>query len=250
MPSESVTGPNQILASNDPASQPSPLPVVIIACKVMQDILERLLPDGVARQVTFMDYGLHRAPGRMASTLQPLIDAVEEPSLIVLGYGLCGTGLAGLQARQHTLLIPRAHDCIAILLGSRDAYTREFETEPGTYYLSKGWLESGSNPLQEYEEYVERYGQEDAEWIMDQQYQHYKRLVFVAHNEADLAAYRPQALAVARFCERWGMRYEEKLGTDSYVRRLVEAAADPGKAGEDFVIVPPGGEVRVEPFLG
>jgi hypothetical protein len=224
--------------------------VVIIACKVMQDILERLLPDGVARQVTFMDYGLHRAPGRMASTLQPLIDAVEEPSLIVLGYGLCGTGLAGLQARQHTLLIPRAHDCIAILLGSRDAYTREFETEPGTYYLSKGWLESGSNPLQEYEEYVERYGQEDAEWIMDQQYQHYKRLVFVAHNEADLAAYRPQALAVARFCERWGMRYEEKLGTDSYVRRLVEAAADPGKAGEDFVIVPPGGEVRVEPFLG
>jgi hypothetical protein len=144
-------------------------------------------------------------------------------------------------------LIPRTDDCIAILLGSRRAYRREFNAVPGTYYLSKGWLESGSHPLKEYNEYVPRYGPEQAIWIMDQQYQHYRRLVLVAHSQEELDAYRPQAQEVARFCERWEMRYEETLGSDDYVRRLVDAAValhDDGLAardriGRDFVIVPP-----------
>jgi hypothetical protein len=93
---------------------------------------------------------------------------VKEPSLIVLGYGLCGNGARGVKSRRHTLLIPRTDDCIAILLGSRRAYRREFNAVPGTYYLSKGWLESGSHPLSEYEEYAERYGREEAKWILDQ----------------------------------------------------------------------------------
>jgi len=63
---------------------------------------------------------------------------------------LCGNGLNGIRAGQHILLIPRADDCIAILLGSYQVYKQEFQSAPGTYYLSKGWLESGSNPLSEY----------------------------------------------------------------------------------------------------
>ncbi len=224
-------------------------PVVVIACQVFQNLLERLLPEGLAEQVTFMDYGLHRVPNKMTWTLQDALDAIETPSLVVLGYGLCGNGLNGLKAGRHTLLIPRTDDCIAILLGSREAYMREFDAEPGTYYLSKGWLESGSNPLQEYREYVEKYGPEDAAWLMDQQYQHYRRLVLVAHSPEDLAKYRPQAREVADYCAQWGMRYEEILGSDVYIRRLVAAAANPEEAGDEFLIVPPGGEVRQEEFI-
>ncbi len=225
------------------------LPVVIIACQVMQSMLADLLPDGLASEVTYMDYGLHRTPSKMTWTLQDQIDAVEQPSLIVLGYGLCGNGLNGIQARQHTLLVPRTDDCIAILLGSREAYLREFEAEPGTYYLSKGWLESGSNPLNEYREYVEKYGEEDAQWIMDTQYKNYERLVLVTQNETDMDSYRPQALEVAEYCQRWGMRYEEIVGSDQYVRRLVEVAAALGTVDENFLIVPPGGEIKQEAFI-
>jgi hypothetical protein len=203
----------------------------------------------LADRIEFMDYGLHRVPAKMTWTLQEAIDNLETPSLVVLGYGLCGNGLHGIKAGPHTLLIPRADDCIAILLGSRQAYMREFETVPGTYYLSKGWLESGSHPLKEYNEYVEKYGPEDAAWIMDQQYQHYERLVLVTHNESDMEKYRPEAQEVAQYCQQWGMRYEEILGSDAYVRRLVEAAADPNKADHEFVIVPPGGEIRQEQFI-
>jgi hypothetical protein len=225
------------------------LPVVVIACRVFQDLLDRHLPPGVAEEIIFMDYGLHRVPRNLHSSVQEAIDRIEEPSLVLLGYGLCGNGLNHIKAGRHTLLVPRADDCIAIFLGSYQAYRREFDASPGTYFLTKGWLESGSNPLKEAREYEAKYDAETARWLMDSQYQHYQRLVLVAHNQADLEAYRPQAEEVARYCERWGMRYEEILGSDSYIRRLVEAAVRLDQAGEDFVVVPPGGEIRQEQFL-
>jgi hypothetical protein len=234
------------------------LPIVVIACKVFQSLIAEHLSEDPSvdpvqtrvRQVTFMDYGLHRVPSNLTWTLQEAIDSIEEPSLVVLGYGLCGNGLDGIKAGKHTLLVPRADDCIAILLGSYRKYIQEFEETPGTYYLTKGWLESGSNPLQEYQEYVEKYGQESAAWIMDQQYRHYERLVFVAHNQQDLEKYRPQAQEVARYCERWGMRYQEILGSDGYVRRLIEVAAELDKANyDDFVVILPGGETRQSQFI-
>jgi hypothetical protein len=222
-------------------SSPAKLPVVVIACQVLQSMLEQMLPDDLAAQVTFMDYGLHRVPSKMTWNLQDAIDGVEEPSLVVLGYGLCGNGLNGIRAGVHTLLVPCTDDCIAILLGSRQAYVREFEAVPGTYYLSKGWLESGSHPLKEYEEYVEKYGPAEAEWIMDQQYQHYERLVLVAHNDAEMDKYRPR--------ERWGMRYQEILGSDDYVRRLVEVASALDRADGDFLVILPGGEISQNQFI-
>jgi len=224
-------------------------PVVIIACQVLQSLLERLLPPELASQVIFQEYGLHRLPHKMRTALQDAIDGIETPSLIVLGYGLCGNGLHGLKAGGHTLLVPRADDCIAILLGSRERYMQEFESEPGTYYLSKGWLECGSHPLGEYEEYVEKYGQEEAAWVMDMQYQHYRRLVLVTHSEEEMERYRPEAARVARYCARWNMRYEEILGSEGYVRRLLEAAAAPEAAGDEFLVVRPGGEIRQDQFV-
>lgn len=235
--------------SSPESARPTPVRTVVISCQVLQDLLLRLLPKDLAAEAIFMDYGLHRVPARMTGTLQEQLDAIEEPSLVVLGYGLCGNGLKGLKAGKHTLLVPRVDDCIALLLGSYRTYMREFQATPGTYYLSKGWLESGSHPLKEYEEYLPKYGSKEAMWLMDQQYQHYERLVLVAHDAADLETYRPQAQEIARFCERWGMRYEEVLGSDEYVRRLVEVAAALDQADGNFLVIPPGGEIRQEQFM-
>ncbi len=230
-------------------TSPENLPIVVIACQVFQSLLEDLIPQGMAERFTFLDYGLHRVPDKLTWTLQDTIDDVADPSLIILGYGLCGNGLKGIKAKQHTLLVPRTDDCIAILLGSYKKYIQEFEATPGSYYLTKGWLESGSNPYQEYQEYVEKFGEDDAAWIMDQQYQHYERLVLVAHSPEDLEKYRPQALEVAEYCQQWGMRYEEILGSDIYVRRLIEIAASPDQVDNEFLIIPPGGEIKQEMFL-
>jgi len=218
-------------------------PVIIIVCQVLQDLFEVLVPKGFASKAKFMDYGLHRVPRKMTQVLQAELDQIEQPSLAVLGYGLCGNGLNGIEAGKHTLLIPRTDDCIALLLGSYEAYRKEFQSVPGTYYLSKGWLESGSHPLKQYEEIKAKYGEEDAKWITDTEYKHYERLCLVAHNQADLDKYRSKALEVARFCERWNFRYEEILGSDAYIRDLLAVAQDLSKADSNFVVVPPGDKV-------
>lgn len=223
-------------------------PIVVIACRVLEDLLTQLMPQELAPQVIYTDYGLHRHPRKLNETVQAAIADIKEPSLVVLGYGLCGDGLNGLQAGKHTLLVPRVDDCIALLLGSYQAYRREFEAVPGTYYLSKGWLEADYHPASEFQEYVEKYGLENATMIMDIQYQHNERLAFVAHSQADLDRYRPQAERVARYCERWGMRYEEILGSDAYVRRLFQVAMDLDQAGDEFLVIPPGGEIRQSHF--
>lgn len=225
------------------------LPLVVIACRIFQGLLEKHLPPEQVAQTTYLDYGLHSVPRNLRTELQAQLEGLETPSLVLLGYGLCGNGLHGIRAGRHTLLLPRTDDCIAVLLGSYDEYRRQFEAEPGTYYLSKGWLESGSNPLQEYERYEQTYGSEQADWLMDTQYRNYRRLAFVAHQLEDLEAHRPKAQEVAAYCQRWGMRYEEILGSDEYVRRLVEIAAALDKAGADFLVVPPGGEITQRQFL-
>ena len=233
-------------------SNPLPIPhhhIVVLACRVFQNWLEHLLPEGLASEVTFFDYGLHAIPKNLRQTLQSVLDSIEQPSLVVFGYGLCGNGLDNLQAGNHTLLVPRTDDCIAIILGSYGAYRREFDHEPATYYLSKGWLESASNPLREYQKYKEKYGQEQAEFLMDYQYHNYRRLALIVQNLQDLETYRPAAQEVAEYCQRWGMHYEEIIGTDEMLRRLVETAAALDKAGEDFLVIPPGGTVQQSQFL-
>ncbi|MCA9917751.1 MAG: DUF1638 domain-containing protein [Anaerolineales bacterium] len=224
-------------------------PVVVIACAVFQHLIEKHLPPDVAAQITFLDYGLHTVPKNLQKTVQATIDTVADPSLIVLGYGLCGNGLNDIQAREHTLLIPRTDDCIAILLGSYEKYIQEFTEHSGTYYLTKGWLESGSDPLREYENYLEQYDEETAVWLIDQQYQHYKFLTFVAHNQEDLEAYRPRALEVAKFCERWNMTYTETIGSEDYVGRLMAGVTNLPEDSDEFVVVPPGGTLQQSQFL-
>ncbi len=247
----------------DQVTEQDKLPVVVLACTVFQDMLQELLPQGLASQLQFFDMALHVTPKQMQRTLQEAIDSIEQPSLIVLAYGLCGNGLLGLRAGKHVLLVPRVDDCIAIMLGSRQAYLEEFRKEPGTYYLGRGWLEAdvarlnhtgmsdaryGADPLTTYETYAAQYGPETAEWLIDQMYRNYRRLVFVAHTQAELEKYRPRVEQIANFCKRWGMRYEEIMGSDRYVRRLIEVATALDQADGEFVVVPPGGEITQEQF--
>jgi hypothetical protein len=64
-----------------------------------------------------------------------------------------------------------------------------------------------------------------------------------------LEEYRPQAQEVAEYCKRWNMRYEEILGSDIYIRRLIEIASSPDNADANFLVIPPGNEVTQEMFM-
>jgi hypothetical protein len=220
------------------------LPVIFLACKVFEGIVAG--NHGVSNH--FLDYGLHLVPKQLKQVLQEQIDAISQPSLIVLGFGLCGNGLHEISAGPHTLVVPKTDDCVAIFMGSRQRYLDQFNDHPGTYYLTKGWFEVGSDPLSEYEKLIGKYGSETADWLMETQYQHYQRLVFVAYCQDDLDTYRPRALEVAGYCERFGMRYEEYLGSEDFINQISAALENQPSLSPEFVVVSPGGTLTQEMF--
>jgi hypothetical protein len=203
--------------------------------------------------VRLFDQGLHNTPGSLRQKLQAGIDAVEsgEADAILLVYGICGTSTIGLQARHTPLVIPRAHDCITLYLGSRERYQAEFDAAPGTYWYSSDYLErSKSNAGLGaampgvidgiYEEYVERYGQDNADYLMEvmgEWTKHYTRAVFIDTGQGDTAACEATTREQA---ERRGWTYERKQGN----RRLLEALANGRWNDDEFLVVPPGHRIQ------
>ena len=221
-------------------------PVVVLSCQVLKDLLGPRLDANTP--AIYLDYGLHLRPPEMRPALQERLDAITDPSTVIVGYGLCGNGIVGVESGLHTLVIPRTHDCIGMMLGSRQRYAEEFAAEPGTYYLTRGWLESGDDPLSQYHRYIEGYGEKRADRLIDTMYGSYRKLRLVAFSQEELAETRPLAAPVAEFGkERWDLTYDEYVGDAGLIERL--AAADLSGDITDLLVVPPGTTVTQMMFL-
>jgi hypothetical protein len=94
------------------------------------EMLYREMCEAVSRsphqvEVEFLPKGLHDLSGApMCNRLQECVDRVDsrEFEAVLMGYALCGNGIVGLRARSLPVVLPRAHDCIALLMGSRQKY--------------------------------------------------------------------------------------------------------------------------------
>ena len=200
--------------------------------------------------------GLHNNPSDLRAQLQARIDAASDEGYdaIVLAYGLCGQSVAGLVARNIPLVVPRAHDCITIFLGSRDRYRQQFEEHPGTYRYNLDFMERsdgtggsialGSDASTDldavYREYVEKYGKENADYLMEVMgawQQHYRRAAFIDMGVGDASKVEAQARAQA---ERRGWLFDRLAGDLVLVRKLLY-----GEWDDDFLIVPSGQKIQM-----
>jgi hypothetical protein len=226
----------------------------LITCDMLMRPVEHLA-ERSPHEVVISDLSasLHVEPVPLRDRIQEEIDRVEaadpEADAIVLGYGLCGGATAGLEARTRPLVLPRAHDCATIFLGSRERYEREHAAVPGTYWFTednirrgdalKGWMlgDSGRSDSVEatYQEYIEKYGQENADYLMEalgEWQAHYERGAFL---ETGLAP-DTEALDKARQeSELRGWRFETILSDLDLMERLLGGDWD-----DDFVVVRPG----------
>lgn len=214
----------------------------VVACEVFRD--EIRAAGAVDAACRFLPQGYHRTPGRMPPLIQAELDqAPPGADAIVLAYGLCSNGVVGLRSPGPPLVLPRVHDCIAMLMGSRQAYETEAARCPGSYYLTRGWIEYGRNPYSQYrDEYVPKYGEETAAWIARELMKHYRRVVLIDHGLGGVDRYRAYTREMADF---FGIACEEMPGSLGYLRRLLAGPWD----DEDFVVVPPGQAVEQAPFL-
>jgi hypothetical protein len=191
----------------------------------------------------------------MSARLGELLSAVDESQYeaVLMGYGLCSNGLLGLTARRVPLVVPRAHDCITLFLGSKERYLEYFQTHPGVYFKTTGWLERGeglnqyhedsiahqAGMTQSYEELVAKYGEDNARFLYDQlcdMTRNYSGMTFIEMGiePDDRFERRAQQQAAER-----GWKYQKLAGDMTLIQHLVDGPWD----AERFLVVPPGHRV-------
>ena len=211
----------------------------VIACATVIEEMLPLLPPHVPYEV--LDFGLHINPQELKKTLQIKVEeASAGADVLLLGYGLCSMAVVGLKATTATLVIPRTDDCIAIFLGSCNAYKEQTKKEPGTYYLTKGWIEVGSTPFEEHQLLVEKYGQAKAERMTRLMLKNYTRLGFINTGQYEIERYRDYA---RRTAEKFSLRFEEIDGSPALVKKMVFGPWD-----DEFLVVEPGQTIQYMDF--
>jgi hypothetical protein len=213
---------------------------LVMACATVIEEMQSFLPEGMDHQV--FDFGLHVNPDKLRETLQQAVNEVSGTyETIILGYGLCSQAIVGIKANGCKLVVPKVDDCIAIFLGSRGTYNTQTKAEPGTYYLTKGWIEVGDTPFSEYESTVERYGQDRADRIFKLMMGNYTRLALINTGQYEMEKYRDYTQKTA---DKFNLRYEEIEGSDALVKKMVFGPWD-----DEFVVINPGETFTMDQFF-
>jgi hypothetical protein len=222
----------------------------LISCEVLfREMCDASAHSPHQVDLEFLPKGLHDLGGKpMAAKIQEAVDRTPEGvyEAILLGYGLCGNGLDGLTARHTRLVLPRAHDCIALLMGSGERYQAYFEDNPGTYYRSTGWLERGKGLQQlthntmgfdeSLETMIQKYGEDNGRYLYEEMTRYrsqYRKLTFI---ETGLEADGKFIAEAAVEAKENGWSLERLPGDLAWLRRMVDGEW----AEAEFAIAAPG----------
>ncbi|MEN7973767.1 MAG: DUF1638 domain-containing protein, partial [Verrucomicrobiota bacterium] len=229
----------------------------LISCEIFFREMEFLLEQAPHRiDVEFLQKGLHDIPPEeMTRRIQAQIDTASEQGYdaILLGYGLCNNGLDGIKARNVQLVLPRAHDCIALFFGSRQRYREHFDANPGTYYKTTGWIERDevaeelkqiSIPNQmgmdkTYEQLVEEYGEDNAEFLWEElcnTKKNYSQITFIEMGVEPDDSFENTAKEEAD-SKQW--KFEKVPGNLTLLQRLLSGDWN----SEDFLVIPPNAQI-------
>lgn len=229
----------------------------LIACKVLSREFSLMTSrSSNVIDIAFLQQDFHNQPEQLRVALQEAVDAVEQEreakrysmfaraedyDAVLLGYGLCSNAVVGIRSGRYPIVVPRAHDCITLLLGCRHRYRRYFDEHPGTYWYTRGWTESTLMPGRErreriYQQYVEKYGEENADFLMQTEQDwlsRYNRCTLIRWPGIPAADPQQQTREAAEYLN-W--TYDEIEGEQSLVEDFLEGRWD----SERFLVVQPG----------
>lgn len=225
----------------------------LIACNVFQRELCAAIADSPnVIDPEFLELGLHENPETLRERLQERIDAAsDEYEAILLGYGLCGNGLAGIEARGFPLVLARAHDCCTILLGSRSEFMARFGDSLSASWSSAGYIERGQTYFRasdigrttglglEYEELVAQYGEENARYVWDTMHPAMaeREIRYIETPETANLGYES---AMRERAAAEGKDFILLHGSSRLLRGLVNG----GWSDDEYLVVPPGKRIE------
>lgn len=228
----------------------------IIACEVFtREICYCVATAPHVVDLEFTPKGAHTDANVLRRLLQLRIDDANASGknydAIVLGLGLCGNSTVGLVSRGAPLVIPRAHDCCTLFMGSKERYSEHFADNPSQAFSSAGYIEHGGDFMREadefhrqmgfdrtYAEYVEQYGAENAAFIwetlhpvrVEEQRDH--RVVYIEVPEFAHLGYADQCREKA---EAEGKCFLKLEGNLDLIRKLVHGEWD----SKEFLVLKP-----------
>jgi hypothetical protein len=230
----------------------------LIACNVLfRDICREVAVSPHTFDLDFTEKGSHDNSDSLRLLIQTKIRETEDSGkkydAILLGYGLCGNSTAGLSSTQFPLVIPRAHDCCTLFLGSKEKFKEYFSANPSRPFSAPGYMERGKSGYytsetrkflgldRSYQEYVELYGEENAQYIIQTLTQGSDKsedptVIFIDSPDVSFLGFKEQCKAEA---EQEGKEFISIPGDSRLIHKLVFGEWDP----EDFVIVPAGKKI-------
>lgn len=219
--------------------------VALVACRVLESEIAALLRGAthVVRQ-EFFEIGLHDRPAVLRHNLANAIARAESDcatDTIVLAYGLCGLALVGLAPRLRPLVVPRAHDCLTIFLGSKERYAACTQAEPGTYWYSPGWNRARrvAGPEREAKlrrEYTERFGPDEAEALLEMERATFANYTTGIYTDHGLPGDEEHRCYAERCAHSFGWRFQHHPGDPTLLRDLLHGPWDEAR----FLVVQPG----------
>lgn len=199
---------------------------LIVACKVFEKEIEKILENHKHRLI-MLDFGYHKMPFVLQQKLQEVINNAVGVDAILLLYGYCG-GILKLTAGSIPVVMPRAHDCFDIMLGNKERYAL-FTEEPGTYFLSEGWVKRDGTPAEKVKG-IEKRLEGDKNGLIHEMYSGYKRLLFVRTGVESDESIRRARLA----SNEMNWRFEEKNTDIAMVKKLFSREWD-----SEFIVLKP-----------
>ncbi|OAM87488.1 DUF1638 domain-containing protein [Termitidicoccus mucosus] len=234
---------------SDNALPPAPAPVspprtAIIACAVLEDEV-RAFAAGLPHitSLTFLPQGLHNEPARLNTTVAGAVAAVEaegRAEAIALVYGVCSRGIEAIPLRRCRMVVPRAHDCITLLLGSKERYQQFQQENPATYWYSPGWNKCHAAPGPDRfaklrDDFLKKFPEEEADYLIEMEkelHAHYTTAAYVDLGVGDADA----NIAYTRRCACWmGWDFRRVQGDPRLLRDLLAGRWDDDR----FLVVQP-----------
>lgn len=230
----------------------------LFACEIMQNEMKQsLLETPHEVDVTYVSTELHRLGGeKMRWRLQNMIDEVDTANYdaLLMGYGLCNNGISGLKC-QIPMVIPRAHDCITLFMGSMDRYKSYHNEFSGSYYMSPGWVDHSEGGeltdqhamamdelgmQKNYEEYINLYGEENGKYLWEMLGDgtvHYDNFTYV---DTDIPNQKDYVTYVKEEAKKKGWAYRKYKGNRNLLTRLVCGQW----SSNEFLVVLPGESIK------
>ncbi|MGL5346624.1 MAG: DUF1638 domain-containing protein [Peptostreptococcaceae bacterium] len=213
---------------------------IIIACENLKDEITYIAKElNLELDIVYLESQLHNTPILLNEKLQNEIDKYQSKDNIILLFGLCGNGLAGLKSKNSKLICPKVDDCISLYMGGVDKRMK-LKDATATYFFTKRYIENEFSIYNEMKSMKLKYGEEKTNKIYKSLFKKYKYIRTIntgAYDENDIKE------KIYELCEVFDLIYESVDGDLNLLYKALNKEFD-----DNFIILEKENELRSEYF--